>query len=210
MENAKPGIPGYTSTATIILGEMIVALSGQTLADAINQVADDAGLTQTALPAANDATMPAPASHGYIFTPGVTSLEQVGATVKPGTDASDWSPSWGGAAGAMYSTVADLGTWSGTGFGSTLLSEKLGAARLGGPTTKHEGDVYGLGLIHWGDSWVGHTGQIIGWESFAAYDVKTGDVIVLMVNETGSLPDALMDLLGVVNPELGQSLIARR
>jgi len=41
-------------------------------------------------------------------------------------------------AGGMYSTVGDLGTWAGTGFGSTLLSEKLGAARVGGPTTRSD------------------------------------------------------------------------
>jgi CubicO group peptidase (beta-lactamase class C family) len=65
-------------------------------------------------------------------------------------------------------------------------------------------------LTHWGDGWVGHTGQIIGWESFAAYNVKTGDAIVLMVNETGFLPDALLALLGVANPELRLKLAAAR
>jgi D-alanyl-D-alanine carboxypeptidase len=209
MQNAKPGTPGYTSTATIILGQMVAAVSGKSLEDAVNETAHDAGLTQTALPAAGDAMMPAPASHGYIFAPGVNSLKEVGATLTPGTDVSDWSPSWGGAAGGMYSTVGDLGTWAGSGFGSTLLSDKLGAARVGGPTTKSEGgEAYGLGLTHWGEDWVGHTGQIIGWESFAAYNIKTGDVIVLMVNETGSLPDVLPRLLGVANPELRQTLAA--
>ena len=65
-------------------------------------------------------------------------------------------------------------------------------------------------LTHWGDDWVGHTGQIIGWESFAAYNVRTGDAIVLMVNETGFLPDALLALLGVANPELRLKLAAAR
>ncbi len=211
MPNTKPGTPGYTSTATIILGEMIATLSGQSLEQAINQTAHDAGLTQTALPIPSDATIPVPASHGYLFTPGANSLKEIGVTVEPGTDVSDWSPSWGGAAGGMYSTVGDLGTWTATGFGATLLSEKLGAARLGGPTTKDEGgDAYGLGLTHRGEDWVGHTGQIIGWESFAAYNIKTGEVIVLMVNETGALPDALTTLLGVANPELRQTLAAGR
>ena len=211
MPNAKPGTPGYTSTATIILGEMIEAVSGQSLEEAINQTARQAGLAHTALPAPGDPAMPEPASHGYIFTRGVDSLKEVGATRHPGTDVSGWSPSWGGAAGGMYSTIADLGTWAGTGFGSTLLSEKLGAARLGGPTTTGAGgEAYGLGLTHWGRDWVGHTGQIIGWESFAAYDVRTGDVIVMMVNETGSLPAALPPLLDLADPGLRQALSAGR
>jgi D-alanyl-D-alanine carboxypeptidase len=185
-------------------------MSGQSLEDAVNQTAHDAGLNQTALPAAGDATMPSPASHGYVFQPGVDSLTEVGANLTPGTDVSDWSPSWGGAAGGMYSTVGDLGTWAGTGFGATLLSPRLGAARLAGPTTNDGADEYGLGLTHWGEDWVGHTGQIIGWESFAAYNVKTGDVIVLMVNETGSLPDVLPTLLDVANPDLRRTLAAGR
>ena len=62
-------------------------------------------------------------------------------------------------------------------------SEKLGAAAVGGPITKGEGgEAYGLGLTHWGEAWV--------------------------VNETGSLPDALPTLLGVANPELRQTLAA--
>lgn len=213
MPNATPGTPGYTSTATIILGDMITAVSGQSPEEAIDLTAGDAGLTQTALPPPGDAVIPKPFSHGYIFTPGVNSLKEVldrkGATVTAGTDVTDWSPSWGGAAGGMYSTVGDLGKWAGTGFGSALLSEELGTARINGPVTKDDdGDAYGLGLTHWGDDWVGHTGQILGWESFAAYDTETGDVIVIIVNETGSLTDALLTLLDVANPELRQTLAA--
>jgi D-alanyl-D-alanine carboxypeptidase len=209
LENAEPGTPGYTSTATIILGEMITAVSGRSVEEAVGQIAHDAGLTQTALPNTGDATMPAPAARGYIFEPGVNSLKEVGVTVTAGSDVSDWSPSWGGAAGGMYSTPSDLGKWAGTGFGATLLSKKLGAERLGGPTTTGGGDTYGLGLTHWGQDWVGHTGQIIGWESFAAYNVKSGEVVVVLVNETGSLPGVLPGLLQVANPALGETLSAR-
>lgn len=76
MPNAKPGTLGYTSTATIILGEMIAAVSGQSLEQAINQTAHDAGLTHTALLLPSDASMPVPASHGYLFTPGANSLKE--------------------------------------------------------------------------------------------------------------------------------------
>lgn len=207
LPNAKPGTPGYTSTATVILGEMVAKLTGQSLEDAVNQTVKDAGLTQTAMPATTDASLPDPSSHGYVFAPGVLEFKQVGADVASGTDATAWSPSWGGAAGAMYSTLGDLGTWAGTGFGSTLLSKQLGEARIGGPTTENDGGVYGMGLQHWGPDWVGHTGQIVGWETFAAYNVKTGDVIVLMVNETGSLLNALAGMLATEQPELVKALL---
>ena len=35
--------------------------------------------------------------------------------------------------------------------------------------------------------WVGHTGQLLGWESVVVYNTETGAAFVAIVNETGSL-----------------------
>jgi hypothetical protein len=35
---------------------------------------------------------------------------------------------------------------------------------------------YGLGIDDYGDGWVGHTGQLIGWESVVAYKTEPGAV----------------------------------
>ena len=74
--------------------------------------------------------MPEPASHGYVAATGAKELEAIGATVKAGTDVSDWTVSWGQAGGGMYSTIADLGTWAATGLGTSLLPADLAAKRL--------------------------------------------------------------------------------
>ena len=89
----------------------------------------------------------------------------------------------------MYSTLADLGTWAGTGLGTSLLPADLAAMRLA--TQKIPEGYYGLGIYDWGQGWVGHTGQIIGWESLVAYNTTTGAAFVAIVNETGSFMSAL-------------------
>jgi hypothetical protein len=52
-----------------------------------------------------------------------------------------------------------------------------------------EGD-HGLGIYDWGQGRVGHTGQIIGWESLVAYTTRTGAAFVAIVNETGPFMSA--------------------
>jgi D-alanyl-D-alanine carboxypeptidase len=89
----------------------------------------------------------------------------------------------------MYSTINDLELWAASGLGNTLLSKTLGEQRLVAQSIG-EGN-YGLGVFDWGNGWMGHTGQLIGWESVLAYNKDTGAVFVAIVNETGSLMNAL-------------------
>ena len=202
---SAPGTGGYSTTNTVILGKMLEKLTGKPIDQIVTDVAARAGLTQSALQALDVTKMPDPASHGYVAAAGAKQLEAVGATVTPGADVTDWTVSWGQAGGGMYSTVADLGAWAGTGLGTSLLPADLAAKRLAAQKTP-EGN-YGLGVFDWGNGWIGHTGQLIGWESVVAYNTKTGAAFVAIVNETGSalaaesvglqvFPD-LMGLLGI-------------
>jgi D-alanyl-D-alanine carboxypeptidase len=186
---AAPGTGGYSTTNTIILGKMLERLTGKPIEQIVTEVARRAGLNQSALQAPDVTKMPGPASHGYVAATGATDLEAVGAVVAPGTDVSEWTVSWGQAGGGMYSTIADLGTWAGTGLGTSLLPANLAAQRLA--TQKIPEGYYGLGIYDWGQGWIGHTGQIIGWESLVAYNTKTGAAFVAIVNETGSFMSAL-------------------
>lgn len=196
---ADPGTPYYSSTNFVILGEILAAETGQSTEDAVNEVVDDAGLDQTALLAPDQTAMPDPSSHGYMNEPGVESLKESGITVEPGVDVTDYSPSWGGAAGGMYSTVGDLESWAASGFGNSQLSKGLGEKRLG------KGLAYGLGVERYGD-WIGHTGQILGWESIALYNPKTGATAAAIVNETASLQGIEL-LLGQLFPDLQKQLL---
>lgn len=198
------GTGGYSTTNYLILGEMLEALDGRPVHEILNEVAAEAGLTSSALGAPGDNSMPDPSSHGYVMQAGAASLAEVGATVEPGTDVTDWTVSWGGAGGGMYSTVADLGLWAASGSGTSLLSDDLITQRL---TTRKtvEGLDYGLGIIDFGNGWIGHTGQLIGWESLVLYDTDTGDVAVAIVNETGSLIAAEFTL-ATIFPDYGETL----
>jgi D-alanyl-D-alanine carboxypeptidase len=183
---APPGTPGYSTTNYSILGEMLTALTGQTPQEVLDALAAEVGLTDTALPAVGDGVLPAPASAGYVNDNATADLRRQGIDVEKLGDVSTYDPSWGGAGGAMYSTVEDLGRWAATGFGTSLLPRDLGERRLASEPIA-EGLRYGLGIIDYDDGFYGHIGEILGWESFVAYDPKTGAALTLIVNESGSL-----------------------
>jgi D-alanyl-D-alanine carboxypeptidase len=185
---AKPGTAEYSNTNYTILGEILAAETGESTETAINDVIADAGLTQTALQPPRDTALPDPHSHGYLNEPGLESLSHMGVKAEPGLDVTDYSASWGGAAGGMYSTIGDLESWAATGFGNTLLSKDLGEQRLADTAELNVGVTYALGVAssHGGD-WIHHNGQILGWQATAYYNPETGATAALMVNETGSL-----------------------
>ena len=183
-----PEVGGYSTTNIIILGEMLEELTGQPVEEVVTEVAASLGMEDTALQPPEETSMPEPASHGYVEAPGRASLEPLGLDIPAGTDVSDWTPSWGQAGGGMYSTIADLGTWAGSGLGTSLLPVDVAAERFDFQAIP-EGQ-YGLGLFDYDQGWVGHTGQLIGWESMVVYNTETGAAFVAIVNETGSLTSA--------------------
>jgi D-alanyl-D-alanine carboxypeptidase len=183
---------------------MLEEVTGGSVEDAINGVVAEAGLSQSVLQPPAETQMPDPASNGYLNAPGVASLAQSGIAAEPGQDVSDWTVSWGQAGGGMYSTIADLGTWAASGLGNTLLPKDLGDQRLQAQPTP-EGK-YGLGIFDYGNGWIGHTGQLIGWESLVAYNEQTGAAFVAIDNETGSLLSTLV-VGKVVFPDLVEGVI---
>ena len=166
-----PSVAEYSTTNYLILGEILRKVTGQAPDVVITSVAAALGLNDTALPAPAETAMPAPASAGYILDAGVASLKEAGGTAKSGTTVQDATPSWGAAAGGMYSTVADMGAWGAAGLGTATLPQALGDQRLQSRPIKPGFD-YGLGIIDWGNGWIGHTGQAVGWEAVVAYNTK--------------------------------------
>jgi D-alanyl-D-alanine carboxypeptidase len=201
-----PGTGGYSTTNFLILGEMLEEVTGKAVEDVLTDLAKRAGLSESALQEPAETKMPDPASHGYLNEPGVKSLARAGVTATAVGDVSDWTVSWGQAGGGMYSTINDLQLWAASGLGNTLLPKSLGDQRIASAQPIPEGD-YGLGIFDWGNGWMGHTGQLIGWEAICAYNKDTGAVFVAIDNETASLgatltvmenffPDLLQGLLG--------------
>lgn len=200
----------YSSTNYLILGEILEVVTGQPAEEIITDLANRVGMNNTALQAPDNNELPDPSSHGYTNSLGVLSFAEVGVTVEPGTDVTDWTVSWAQAAGGAYSTLADLGIWAGTGLGTALLPTELGDQRL--VATPIDADAssgvtldYGLGIMDFGNGWIGHTGQLIGWESIVLYNTTTGAAFVALVNETGSLLAALGIAVGQF-PDLAEGL----
>ena len=141
-----------------------------------------------------------------MFEGGEFLFDQLGVTVESGTDVSEWSTTWGRAGGGMYTTLEQLGAWAASGFGTNQLSAELGEQRITDVSVLAEGFTYGLGIIDYGDGWIGHSGQIVGWEALALYHPETGAVLVGGVNETAS-DIAISIAFGELYPELGDLLL---
>jgi len=198
------GTPGYSTTNYVILGLMLEVVTGEPVDEVITDLAKRAGLDRTALLPGVQNEMPDPSSHGYIDAKGVSDLAQLaGVDVVEDTDVTEWSVSWGGAGGGMYSVIEELFAWTATAMGTTMLSADLGEQRLTLDTLiVDDGINYGLGIFELSGlkGWVGHTGQVIGWESIGLYNPETGASIAIMTNGTsglGSIIPALEVAMGV-------------
>ncbi|MFF3016663.1 serine hydrolase domain-containing protein [Streptomyces sp. NPDC057939] len=160
----------YSNTNTILLGLLVEKVSGQRLGDFLrDRVFAPLRLTDTSL--ATDGTMPDPHAHGYSdFTPD-------GAVA----DATGWDPSWGWAAGSVVSDLDDLRAWVPALADGRLLTAKTQAERLRTLPTGFPGISYGLGILDT-NGWLGHNGEIPGYESIAAQLPAENASLVVLVN----------------------------
>lgn len=185
------GTPGYSTTNYIILGELLAKATGKSPEAAVTAVFDELELDQSALPDPMELPPP-PFTRGYLGTAQSDDAKSRGEDYPADTDVTDWSRSWARAGGGAYSTVTELKDFAASALGTTLLSPELGEKRLTPATVMPESIIYGpygLGLFRKGD-WVGHTGQLIGWEAVAQYNLATGAVAVAMVNSTSGMSAA--------------------
>lgn len=168
----EPGDMFYSSnTNSILLGKVIEAVTGNPVQTAFQQrIYDPLNLTQTSLPDGSP-DLPDPHPQGYTLQNAKTPGEPVNAT--------NWNPSFGWTAGAIISTLADLLTYTrALGTGQGLLSAQSQTQRLESfqPPSGH-----GLALYCAG-GWVGHTGELPGFNINAFYDTTTDSTVVAMVN----------------------------
>jgi len=90
----------YNNTNTVLLGQVVENVSGESIGSFIEKtILKPEGLTHTVYPVG--AEVSSPHAHGYFKMPD-------GKVV----DATDWNPSWGGAAGQMISTLDDMRVWA--------------------------------------------------------------------------------------------------
>jgi D-alanyl-D-alanine carboxypeptidase len=161
----------YCNTNLVLLGLVVQTVTGQPLARYLQQhVLKPLHLDHTAFPSGNQ--FPDPHAQGY------AELGQP----KP-SNATAWNPSWGGAAGAMYSNLDDMHTWAPVLAMGTLLKPSTQAQRLQTVPFKNEppGISYGLGIEDY-SGWLGHGGDMLGYNSLELYLPSQQATLVIFTN----------------------------
>ncbi|WP_330300995.1 serine hydrolase domain-containing protein [Streptomyces sp. NBC_00503] len=159
----------YCNTNLILLGLVVEKISGQSLADNITkEVIEPAGLKHTLFP--TGAEFPSPHAQGYTDQTATGKVE----------DSADWDPSWGWAAGAMISDLADLRTWARVLATGELLTPATQAQRLKVIQALPDAG-YGLGIFKIA-GWVGHNGSLPGYGSLTVYLPESKATMVVLLN----------------------------
>jgi D-alanyl-D-alanine carboxypeptidase len=179
----------YCNTNTVLLGIVLQQVTGKPIGDLYREgIVEPLGLRGTSFPDAADSSLPDPHAQGYTLQ-GQDDGEPVTTT--------NWNPSWGWAAGAMISTVEDLlvyGRALGTGEG--LLPPEQQTERLdsflGDDLPPNSADrAYGLGIgREYG--WLGHTGELPGYNTAVYYHPGLDATVVVEVNSdipSGDCPE---------------------
>jgi D-alanyl-D-alanine carboxypeptidase len=164
---AAPGKQfNYSDAGYLILGEVATKVTGTDIGTLIQRhILTPLGLKHTAW--APGSRVPAPAAHGYVVDHGQRN------------DATGWNQGWAGAAGAMVSTVGDLEAWAPVlATGSGILSPSMQQQRLQ-MVNSGSGYSYGLGILNI-TGYLGHDGEVNGYNSFVLYQPQTKAAIVAL------------------------------
>lgn len=168
----------YSNTNTILLGLVIEKVSRQPLGRYLEEhVYAPLKLEQTSFP--TDETLPEPYAHGYTdYTKsGAPTSTATGGTV----DATHWNPSWGWAAGAMVSSLDDLHAWVPALVDGRLLKPATQKQRLKFGPTGVPNVQYGLGIMRV-NGWIGHNGELPGYETLAVQLPSQKATMVILIN----------------------------
>ncbi|MCT7658750.1 serine hydrolase domain-containing protein [Mycobacterium deserti] len=194
----------YSNTNYALLGLIAEKAGGQTLALQFrDRLYGPAGLTQTSLPAANDTTLPAPYSHGYMYggsfyaladdpyPPEMQAAAWVG-TLKP-VDYTHQNSSYATAAGGAVSTADDLATWmqalvTGKLFNAYFRQQWLASPQVEDPAAGPDGQKYGYGISYqrFGPraAMYYHGGELPGFNSFMGHDPENDVTLIIWTNLT--------------------------
>lgn len=174
----------YSNSNTVLLGMVIEQVTGQPIADVFKeQIITPLGLSGTSFPAESP-DLPSP------YLSGITVQGQpAGSTA----DATNWNPSWGFTAGEMISTLDDLRTWGAAlATGEGILGKEMAAKRLESldtsvpPNTPDKSYGLGFGQLN---GWIGHTGELPGYNTTVYHNTDLDTTIVVMVNSDIASPD---------------------
>jgi D-alanyl-D-alanine carboxypeptidase len=171
----------YSNTNTIILGQIIESITGNTLESEIShRIVQPLNLSQTGLITSGQ-DFPGPHAKGY-YMGTYTENEEV---------TNQFDISWGWAAGSAYSTPRELQKYVEALIGGGLLSDSLQNRRISDMKTLAPNIGYGLGLVRRG-SFYGHNGALPGFTSSMYHSIDKDCTIIIYFNSQIELvPDVL-------------------
>ena len=186
----------YSNTNYVLLGMILEHVTGKKIQASFDEkVFKPLKLKETSWPVG--AALPNPYAHG-------TTVQTLDDKLD---DATHRNPSWAFTAGELVSTMADLRTWIVSYATGSLVSPETQKQRLAWmtmPPNKPE-RAYGIGIgIDHG--WLGHTGELPGYNCSAYYLPDKKAVIVVMVNSdipaerANPAPTIMKALARVVTP----------
>ncbi len=212
-----PGFPpgtawSYSNTGYVLLGLIVEAATGNTLARELGGcIFGPLGLRDTLLPG-NSPGIPSPTSRGYSLP-----LSSQGEVITgPLLDFTAQNPSWAWAAGALVSTLEDLGHFFRALLGGRLLPPRLLAEMLSTVTVPPGSvplplyDRYGLGLLEVetpAGRLVGNAGGIPGFLSIVLSTPDGRRQLGVMINVLVA-PDPVYEAFTQVFQELGARLLS--
>jgi D-alanyl-D-alanine carboxypeptidase len=190
----------YSNTNFVLLGMIIEQLTGQPLEQEFqDRIFVPLGMSDSLLPERNSAAIPDPHPRGYMYQTNVESLntselqgekaEQADEAAGEPNDVTDDNPSWAWAAGGAISTLNDLIIWAKADATGALLSPDAQKERLTWVTPPPSpGAQYGLAIAEFPGSFIGHDGQLPGFNNFAGYQSQN-DATIVVVTNVYSAPD---------------------
>lgn len=192
----------YSNTNTLLLGMVVEAVTGHTIRDEIlNNLVIPLGLSKTVYPLGNTLTPPSPYVHGY---------DQITNDPLADDTSSAISPTSLSSAGAIISTLDDIRLWTDAlASGSPipvaqramLNAERLAFFDAGDPPDGPFYDSYGLGIGSI-NGWIGHTGDVPGYQTLALHDPLGDQTLVIMLNRTDGQTHLPTDFFLQISPLL--------
>jgi D-alanyl-D-alanine carboxypeptidase len=188
----------YSNSNFVLVGQIVEKVTGKSIGRNIEQrVLRPLGLSHTGYPGLDRSTLPKPHAQGYW-------VPQAGTAA---VNATNTNPSIAGAAGAMYSTLADQRKWVAALGSGKLLSPASSKLQFDGVALTQAGPpwlTYGLGAMNLGPL-RGHDGEINGFISAMFYDPGTKATFVVVYNDSTPGGDAALKtaakLATVVEPD---------
>ncbi len=169
------GVPSYTNTNYVLLGELIAKVTGLPLAQALHRdLIGPAGLTRTWVQTAETPTAPLTVAKDV---PGVTIVDRAGPFLPSRAAASSL-----GGCGAIASDAADVARWGYLLYGGHVIDSALVRQMEADPQPEPSKGLYALGTTVMtddnGNTMVGHAGGGTQWPYTTVMMVRTGSAAV--------------------------------